>query len=207
MSGDARHRLSAALSGRYRIDGELGEGGMATVYLARDAKHDRRVALKVLRPELAAMVGAERFLAEIRTTANLQHTGILPLYDSGEADLFLYYVMPYVEGESLRERLDREHQLPVADAVKIATDVADALAYAHGHGVIHRDVKPANILLVAGRPVISDFGIALAVGAAGGGRRSNQLNYDPAMATANCEPQTANETLNSLLACQPSCRT
>jgi tRNA A-37 threonylcarbamoyl transferase component Bud32 len=163
-------RLNAALEGRYSIQSEIGEGGMATVYLAEDLRHHRRVALKVLKPELAAVVGAERFLAEIETTANLQHPGILPLYDSGEADSFLYYVMPYVEGESLRQRLDREHQLPVDESVRIATDVAEALAYAHGHGVIHRDVKPANILLVAGRPVISDFGIALAVGTAGGGR-------------------------------------
>jgi len=167
---DAFARLAAALEGRYRIERELGEGGMATVFLAGDLKHDRRVALKVLKPELAAVVGAERFLAEIRTTANLQHPGILPLFDSGEADSFLYYVMPYVEGESLRDRLDREHQLAVDEAVKIATDVAGALEYAHEHGVVHRDVKPANILLVAGRPVLSDFGIALAVGAAGGGR-------------------------------------
>jgi serine/threonine-protein kinase len=167
---DALTRLAAALEGRYRIERELGEGGMATVYLAEDLKHDRRVALKVLKPELAAVVGGERFLAEIRTTANLQHPGILPLFDSGDADSFLYYVMPYVEGESLRGRLDREHQLPVDEAVKIATDVAEALDYAHEHGVVHRDVKPANILLVAGRPVLSDFGIALAVGAAGGGR-------------------------------------
>jgi serine/threonine protein kinase len=164
VSGPA-DRLAAALADRYRIERELGEGGMATVYLARDLKHDRDVAIKVLKPELAAVVGSERFLAEIRTTANLQHPGILPLHDSGEVDSLLYYVMPYVEGESLRDRLDREQQLPVDEAVKIAGDVAEALAYAHDHGVIHRDVKPANILLAAGRPVISDFGIALAVSA------------------------------------------
>ncbi len=163
-------RLAAALEGRYRIERELGQGGMATVYLADDLKHERRVALKVLKPELAAVVGAERFLAEIKTTANLQHPHILPLFDSGEADSFLFYVMPYVEGETLRDRLEREHQLPVADAVQIAKDVAEALAYAHGHGVIHRDIKPANILIHSGRPVISDFGIALAVGVAGEGR-------------------------------------
>ena len=163
-------RLNAALEGRYAIDRELGEGGMATVYLAKDLKHNRNVALKVLKPELAAVVGAERFLAEIQVTANLQHPNILPLHDSGEADGFLFYVMPYVEGDTLKDRLDREHQLPVADAVDIATDMAEALDYAHRQGVIHRDIKPANVLLLEGKPVISDFGIALAVGAAGGGR-------------------------------------
>ncbi len=121
----AVERLNAAWEGRYRVERELGEGGMATVYLADDLKHERKVALKVLKPELAAVVGAERFLAEIKTTANLQHPHILPLHDSGEADGFLYYVMPYVEGESLREKLDREHQLPVDEAVRIATDIAD----------------------------------------------------------------------------------
>ena len=163
-------RLATALEGRYRIQRVLGEGGMATVYLAEDLKHDRKVALKVLKPELAAVVGAERFLAEIRTTANLQHPNILPLFDSGEADSFLFYVMPYVEGESLRDRLDREKQLPVDEAVRIATDVAEALHAAHEQGVIHRDIKPANILLSRGRPLVADFGIALAVSAAGGGR-------------------------------------
>ena len=163
-------RLNTALEGRYEIERQLGEGGMATVYLAEDLRHERKVALKVLKPELAAVVGAERFLAEIKTTANLQHPHILPLHDSGEADSFLFYVMPYVEGESLRDRLDRDHQLPVDEAVQIAKDVVEALAYAHGHGVIHRDIKPANILIHSGRPVISDFGIALAVGTAGGGR-------------------------------------
>ena len=163
-------RLNSALEGRYRIESELGEGGMANVYLADDLKHERKVALKVLKPELAAVVGAERFLAEIKTTANLQHPHILPLFDSGEADSFLFYVMPFVEGETLRDRIDREHQLPVDDAVQIAKNVAEALDYAHKQGVIHRDIKPANILLQAGKPVVSDFGIALAVGAAGGGR-------------------------------------
>jgi Tol biopolymer transport system component len=163
-------RLKAALQGRYSIEHELGEGGMATVYLAQDLKHERKVALKVLKPELAAVVGAERFLAEIKTTANLQHPHILPLHDSGNADGFLFYVMPYVAGETLRERLDREQQLPVDEAVRIATNVAEALDYAHRRGVIHRDIKPANILLQDGKPVLSDFGIALAVGAAGGGR-------------------------------------
>src|SRR5687768_8712128 len=163
-------RLNAALQGRYRIERELGVGGMATVYLATDLKHHRKVALKVLKPELAAVVGAERFLAEIQTTANLQHPNILPLFDSGEADSFLFYVMPFVEGESLRDRLDREHQLPVDDAVETAKRLAEALDYAHRKGVIHRDIKPANVLLLDGKPVISDFGIALAVGVAGGGR-------------------------------------
>ncbi|MDH3206038.1 MAG: protein kinase [Gemmatimonadota bacterium] len=163
-------RLNAALEGRYRIESQLGEGGMATVYLADDLRHERKVALKVLKPELAAVVGAERFLAEIKTTANLQHPHILPLFDSGEADTFLFYVMPYVEGETLREKLDREHQLPVEEAVRITTEVAEALQAAHEQGVVHRDIKPANILLSRGRPLVADFGIALAVNAAGGGR-------------------------------------
>ena len=167
---DPISRLSAALDGRYRIERKLGKGGMATVYLAEDLKHERKVALKVLKPELAAVVGAERFLAEIKTTANLQHPNIVPLFDSGEADSSVFYVMPYVAGESLRERLDRERQLPVEDAVTIATSMAEALDYAHRQGVIHRDIKPANVLLQDGKPVISDFGIALAVGVAGGGR-------------------------------------
>jgi serine/threonine-protein kinase len=167
---DAIPRLNAALTGRYRIERELGEGGMATVYLAHDGRHDRHVALKVLKPELAAVVGAARFLSEIRTTANLQHPHILPLFDSGEADGLLFYVMPYVEGESLRGRLDREHQLSVDAAVRIATDLAEALDYAHRRGVIHRDIKPANVLFVDGRAIVSDFGIALAISKAGSGR-------------------------------------
>jgi serine/threonine-protein kinase len=167
---DAVVRLNSALSGRYRVERQLGAGGMATVYLASDLKHDRKVALKVLKPELAAVVGAERFLAEIRTTANLQHPHVLPLHDSGEADGLLFYVMPFIEGETLRDRLDREHQLPVDEAVRIATNVAEALDYAHRHGVIHRDIKPANILLVDGKPVVADFGIALAVTSGSAGR-------------------------------------
>ena len=167
---DMAERLNAALEGRYAIERELGEGGMATVYLADDLKHNRKVALKVLRPELAAVVGAERFLAEIETTANLTHPHILPLHDSGEADGFLFYVMPYLEGETLKERIKREKQLPVDEAVGIATAVANALDYAHRHKVIHRDIKPANILIQDGEPVVSDFGIALAVGAGGGDR-------------------------------------
>ncbi len=163
-------RLNAALEGRYRIERELGEGGMATVYLAEDLRHGRKVALKVLKPELAAVVGAERFLAEIRTTAQLQHPHILPLHDSGEADSFLFYVMPYIAGESLREKLEREQQLPVEDALGITEKVAAALQYAHEQGVVHRDIKPANILLSRGEPVVADFGIALAVSQAGAGR-------------------------------------
>jgi Tol biopolymer transport system component len=167
---DHIQRLNAALEGRYRIERELGEGGMATVYLADDLRHERKVALKVLKPELSAVVGAERFLAEIKTTANLQHPHILPLFDSGDADGFLFYVMPYVEGETLRDRIDREKQLPVNEAIGVAVAVANALDYAHRHGVIHRDIKPANILFQDGQPVVADFGIALAVGAAGGSR-------------------------------------
>ena len=164
-------RLNAALEGRYAIERELGEGGMATVYLADDLKHERRVALKVLKPELAAVVGAERFLAEIKTTANLAHPHILPLFDSGEADGFLFYVMPHIQGESLRERIDREKQLGVDDSVAITQKVANALDYAHGHGVVHRDIKPGNILLSEqGEPLVADFGIALAVAQAGAGR-------------------------------------
>ena len=167
---DALGKLTLALADRYVIERELGAGGMATVYLARDLKHDREVAVKVLRPELAAVLGADRFVVEIKTTAALQHPHILPLFDSGEADGFLYYVMPYVEGETLRTKLDRERQLGIEEAVKITTEVADALDYAHRHGVIHRDIKPENILLHDGRPMVADFGIALAVSAAAGGR-------------------------------------
>src|SRR5215212_3794439 len=163
-------RVTSAVADRYQIDREIGRGGMATVYLARDIRHNRNVALKVLNPELGAVLGVERFLAEIRVTANLQHPNLLPLFDSGEVDGLLYYVMPFVEGESLRARLDREKQLPVDDAVHIAVAVANALDYAHGHGVIHRDLKPENILLQHGQPVIADFGIALAVSNAGGQR-------------------------------------
>ena len=167
---DTVARLNAALAGRYAIERELGEGGMATVYVADDLRHERKVALKVLKPELAAVVGAERFLAEIKVTANLQHPHILPLHDSGEADGFLFYVMPYVEGETLGDRIEREKQLPVDEAVRIATAVGNALQTAHEQGIIHRDIKPANILLSRGEPLIADFGIALAVGAAGGSR-------------------------------------
>jgi len=173
---DPIERLTAALADRYAIERELGAGGMATVYLAQDLKHDRKVALKVLRPELAAVLGAERFVQEIKTTAALQHPHILPLFDSGTAGqqdggtAFLYYVMPYIEGETLRDKLTRETQLSIDEAVKITSEVADALDYAHRHGVIHRDIKPENILLHDGRPMVADFGIALAVSAAAGGR-------------------------------------
>jgi serine/threonine-protein kinase len=163
-------QLNAALGGQYTIERHLGEGGMATVYLARDLKHRRRVALKVLKPDLGAVVGPERFLSEIQVTANLQHPNLLPLFDSGAADGVLYYVMPYVEGESLRARLHREKQLPVDEAVRLATAIANALDYAHRHGVIHRDLKPENILLQEGQPLVADFGIALAVSNAGGNR-------------------------------------
>jgi Tol biopolymer transport system component len=167
---DASTRLAAALADRYRIERELGAGGMATVYLAADLKHDRKVAIKVLKPELAAVLGAERFVVEIKTTASLQHPHILPLFDSGTADGFLFYVMPYIQGETIREKLNRETQFGVDEAVRIAREVADALDYAHRHGVIHRDIKPENILLHDGRAMVMDFGIALAVSAAAGGR-------------------------------------
>jgi len=164
---DLSERVRASLAGRYTIERELGRGGMATVYLARDVKHDRPVALKVLRPELAAVLGAERFLREIRLTAQLQHPHILTLIDSGEADGFLYYVMPYVEGESLRQRLEREGQLPLDEALRITRAIASALDFAHARGVIHRDIKPENIMLHQGEPMVADFGIALAVSTAG----------------------------------------
>ncbi len=167
---DTLSRLKSALADRYAIQEELGAGGMATVYLAEDLKHHRKVAVKVLRPELAAILGAERFLKEIEVTANLQHAHILPLFDSGAADSFLYYVMPYVEGESLRDKLNRDKQLGVDETVEIAKGVAAALDYAHRQGVIHRDIKPENILIHDGQPVVADFGIALAVTAAGGTR-------------------------------------
>jgi serine/threonine-protein kinase len=170
-------QLSSALAGRYDVEREIGRGGMATVFLARDVRHGRPVAIKVLDPELGAVLGVERFLAEIQVTANLQHPNLLPLFDSGQTTDtgsgkggLLYYVMPYVEGESLRARLERERQLPVDEAVRIAIAVASALDYAHERGVIHRDLKPENILLQAGEPVVADFGIALAVSKAGGAR-------------------------------------
>ncbi len=198
MTTDGFDRLAAALSDRYRIERELGQGGMATVYLAQDLKHDRKVAIKVLRPELAAVIGADRFLREIKTIAALQHPHILGLIDSGTVEVgslesgvgstphsqlptsnhgpasYVYYVMPYVDGESLRDRLNREKQLPINDAVRIATEVAGALDYAHRQGVIHRDIKPENILLHDGSALVADFGIALAVSSAGGGSRMTE---------------------------------
>ena len=167
-------RLVAALADRYAIERQIGQGGMAMVYLARDLRHDRHVALKVLRPELAAVIGAERFLAEIKTTANLQHPHILPLHDSGEADGTVFYVMPFVEGETLRDRISHEKQLPVDEAVRIAVAVAGALDYAHRHGVVHRDIKPENILLHDGQALVADFGISLAVSRADGGTRMTE---------------------------------
>ena len=167
---DVAARLTTALADRYRVERELGAGGMATVFLAHDLKHDRDVAIKVLHPDLGAALGSERFLSEIRTTARLQHPHILPLLDSGEADGLLYYVMPLVTGETLRTRLDRERQLPIADAVRVAREVAGALDYAHRHEVIHRDIKPENVLLHDGSALVADFGIALAVQQAGGQR-------------------------------------
>ena len=163
-------QLSDVLADRYTLVRELGRGGMATVYLARDLKHDRNVALKVLDPELGAVLGAERFLAEIKVTANLQHPNLLPLFDSGAAGGLLFYTMPFVDGESLRARLEREKQLSIDEALHITTAVAGALDYAHRHGVIHRDLKPENILLADGQPLLADFGIALAVSNAGGSR-------------------------------------
>ena len=154
-------RLNTALAGRYRVERELGAGGMATVYLTRDLRHNRFVALKVVKPEFRAAVEAARFLAEIEITANLQHPYILPLFDSGEAESFLFYTMPYIDGETLRQRIDREGRLPIDEAVRIGISVAEALHVAHEQGVVHRDVKPSNILLSRGQALVADFGIAL----------------------------------------------
>jgi len=167
---DTLSRLKVALADRYTIERELGRGGMATVYLAGDLKHHRKVAIKVLRPELAASIGADRFLREIEIAANLNHPHILPLHDSGEADGLLYYIMPFVQGESLRDKLNRERQLSIDDALKITSEVADALGFAHSHGIVHRDIKPENILLESDHAVVTDFGIAKAVAEAGGER-------------------------------------
>ena len=166
---EMQEKLGAALAGHYRVERELGRGGMATVYLAQDLRHHREIAVKVLLPELSASMGVERFLREIEIAAALTHPHILPLHDSGEADGLIYYVMPYVKGESLRQRLERERRVSVADTVKIAKEVTAALDYAHRHGVVHRDIKPENIMLYEGIALVADFGIALGVTS---GRRS-----------------------------------
>jgi serine/threonine protein kinase/tetratricopeptide (TPR) repeat protein len=170
MPADQLQRLGAALAGRYTVERELGRGGMATVYLADDVKHRRQVAIKVLRPELGSVLGPERFTREIRIAAGLTHPHIMPLYDSGDADGLLFYVMPYVRGESIRQKLARERQLPITEAIAIVRQVASALDHAHAHGLIHRDIKPENILLHEGEAMVTDFGIALAAGAAPGDR-------------------------------------
>jgi serine/threonine-protein kinase len=168
-------RLAEALADRYRIEGEIGSGGMATVYLAEDLRHERKVALKVLRPDLAASLGSERFLQEVRVTANLQHPNILPLFDSGEVDGFLFYVMPFIQGESLRQRLRRERELPVAETARLLRDVVDALAVAHQLGVVHRDIKPENVLLSGRHALVADFGVAKAVSEATGRHKLTTL--------------------------------
>ena len=171
---DRRERLDQALEGRYRLERELGVGGMATVYLAHDPRHERKVAIKFLHPELAAAIGAARFLSEIRLTAGLQHPNVLAMIDSGNADGLPYYVMPFIAGESLRERLDREHQLPIEEAMRLTAQVAEALDYAHGHGIVHRDIKPANLLLQEGHLLVADFGIAIAAAATDDSARLTQ---------------------------------
>jgi serine/threonine-protein kinase len=168
---DQLERLKVALANRYQIERELGSGGMATVYLAEDLKHHRKVAVKVLRPELAAALGADRFHREIEIAANLNHPHVLPLLDSGEADTFLYYVMPFVEGQSLRDKLAQEGELPIGEAVRIIRDVVDALAHAHKHGVVHRDIKPDNVLLSERHALVTDFGVAKAVSEATGAEK------------------------------------
>ncbi len=165
---DLLDRLSSTLGERYAVERQIGEGGMALVYRAKDLKHERTVAIKVLRQELAVSLGADRFLREIRVAANLQHPNILGLYDSGEVDGLLFYVMPFIEGESLRDRLNKEQQLPLTDALQIVRESADALQYAHERGIVHRDIKPENILLMGGHALVADFGIARAVSQAGG---------------------------------------
>jgi len=165
---DLLERLKGTLGDQYFVESEVGRGGMATVFLARDVKHDRQVAIKVLHPEIAATLGSERFLREIQIAARLEHPHILTLIDSGEADGLPYFVMPYLEGGSLRERLDKEGELPIEEALQIAAEVADGLDYAHEQGVVHRDIKPSNILLYRGHALIADFGVARALDVAGG---------------------------------------
>jgi eukaryotic-like serine/threonine-protein kinase len=193
---DLLSRAQSALGDRYGIERELGRGGMAVVYLAEDLKHHRRVAIKILKPELSQSLGTERFLREIEIAAQLTHPHILPLHDSGEAGGLIYYVMPYIEGESLRDRLNREKQLPLEDTVRIVRDVADAVAYAHGMGVIHRDIKPENILLSAGRAVVSDFGIARAIDAAGTDRLTESGLALGTPAYMSPEQTSSDETLD-----------
>ncbi|MFN8647079.1 MAG: protein kinase [Gemmatimonadales bacterium] len=189
---DLQQRLAAALGSRYRIEGQAGQGGMATVYRARDLKHDRTVAIKVLRAELSAAIGGPRFLQEIEVSARLQHPHIVPLYDSGEADGILYYVMPFIEGESLRDRLTRERRIPFAEAVTLARETASALAYAHQRGIVHRDIKPENIMLSGGHAVVADFGIARALSAAQQGGGSNLTGIGFAIGTpAYMSPEQA----------------
>ena len=207
---DALLHLRAALAARYTIERELGRGGMATVFLARDLKHDRPVALKVLRPELAAVLGGDRFLREIGLTARLQHPHILPLLDSGDADGLLYYVMPYVTGQSLRNRLDQDGPLPLEDALAVATEVAAALDFAHAEGIVHRDIKPENILLHHGEAMVADFGIALALSSAGGDRITQtgiSLGTPAYMSPeqASAEPLDGRADVYSLAACCTSC--
>jgi serine/threonine-protein kinase len=173
---DLRDRLASGLADRYTLGRELGQGGMATVYLAHDLRHDRDVALKVLRPEISAAMGADRFLREIKLAAGLTHAHILPVFDSGEAGGLLYYVMPSMEGRSLRERLDRERQLPLSESLRITREVASALDYAHRHNVVHRDIKPENILLHEGAAMVADFGIGKALSAQGASHTQTGLS-------------------------------
>ncbi|MGB5526383.1 MAG: protein kinase, partial [Gemmatimonadota bacterium] len=193
---DLLERLKSALADRYAIESEIGRGGMAVVYLAEDLRHGRRVAIKVLHPELTATLGHERFLQEIKTVASLQHPHILPLYDSGEADGLLYYVMPFAEGESLRQRLDREGQLSVDESLRIAIEVADGLDYAHRKGVVHRDIKPGNILLTEGHATIADFGLARAIAVATEDRMTSTGLGVGTPLYASPEQATAQETLD-----------
>jgi eukaryotic-like serine/threonine-protein kinase len=194
---DLRETLQPALGSRYVLDRELGRGGMATVYLARDLRHDRDVALKVLHPDLAQSLGAERFLREIRTAARLQHPHILSVHDSGEASGLLWFTMPFVEGESLRRRLDRERQLPLEDALRIAREVANGLDYAHRHGVVHRDVKPENILLAEGHALVADFGISHALASESPGERITQTGVTVGTPAYMSPEQATGETVDA----------